>query len=63
MPVRRTRTEYVPPRYEVKYVRELYKPSETVWVPRCEGGCMVDARKWSPVMPGGALDCGCPSTN
>lgn len=63
VPVTRERVEYVPPRYEVKYVRELYQPASTEWVPKCEGGCMVDPRKWSPVMPGGALDCGCPSSN
>ncbi len=63
VPVTRPRYEYVPPRYEVQYVRELYKPAERVWVPRCESGCMVDPRKASPVFSGGALDCGCPSTN
>lgn len=63
VPVQRTRTEYRPPRFEIEYVRELYQPGHHEWVPRCQKGCIEDPRKFAPAMSGGALDCGCPSTN
>jgi hypothetical protein len=71
----RLRTEYVPPEYEIRYVRELYRPGHWEW--RATPGCDAmppDSRCWTPPQKMGrkcndcrprlpALDCGCPPTN
>lgn len=63
VPVTRRRVEYVPPKYEIKYVRELYQPGHHEWVGRCDPSCSNDTRKWSKPFRGTALTCDCPSTN
>ncbi len=61
--VKRTRREYVPPKYKVKMTKEVYKPGHYRWVRKGIGGCTKDHRIFSKPIPGGALDCDCPTTN
>ena len=63
VPVKRKRVEFVPPKYEIKYVRELYQPGHHEWVGTCDPSCSLDRRKWSKPFKGTALTCDCPTTN
>jgi hypothetical protein len=74
-PVRKTRTEYVPPKYRVAYVNEVFTPGHYEWRAEGECACTPDRRRWStprlqsktttgcPPRPKVALDCGCPPIN
>ncbi len=71
----RPRQTYVPPKYETKWVEEVYEPGHWEW--RAGQSCGTgnnDCRTWSPKhvyesdcggcpKPAKALDCGCPTTN
>ncbi len=69
----RYRTEYVPPKYEIRYVNEVHTPGHWAWkeAPGC--GAAPDRRCWTkPRFMGRtctdcnrkpAIDCGCPPTN
>ncbi len=72
-PVQRTRKTYVPPKYEVKWVKEVYTPGHCEWVEGDGCGKTCDTRgaknyttkrvrsRNCPAPK--ALDCGCPKTN
>ena len=73
-PVKRQRQTYVPPKYEVKWVEEVYEPGRWEWQATEACGPSKDCRTWSDKhvyksdcggcpKPAPALDCGCPKTN
>ena len=75
-PVQTCRQSYVPPKYEVRYEQELYKPGHWEWRSQKACGSMPtqDTRAWSseqlvkercvrPAPAAPALDCGCPRSN
>lgn len=77
VPVQRTRTEYVPPRYEIRYRQEVFQPGRWEWRTTCSDGCTPDRRPTRThlverkcesdckpaVKSPGPLDCGCARTN
>lgn len=44
VPVQRTREEYVPPQYEIRYRQEVFVPGHWEWRTTCSDGCTPDRR-------------------
>ena len=74
VPVKRNRQSYVPPKYEVQWVEEVYEPGRWEWRATESCGPGKDCREWSGKHvyeskcggcppPAKALDCSCPRTN
>ena len=46
-PVERQRVKYTPPKYEMKYKKEIFRPGHWEWRAHAASECTPDRRKWT----------------